>query len=166
MFPLNPFLLEICSWFSDITTYRGMVQCEAWSLTLPDRLSVFKNRVLRKAFEYMQEEVRWELRKQHSKLLHTVHCSPNMISEVRYKGIIWVFPVAYVGEERYVNIILEGKTWQKGTNMNTYKEINYIELSGGNSVGRHQLYSSGCKWRSLVGSCELSIQPLGSIQHK
>jgi len=103
MFPLSPFLLDIliCSWFSEITAYRGIVQCEARSLTLSERLSVFKNRVLRKAFEYVQEELRWGLRKRHSKLLHTVHCSPNMIREVRYKGIIRMFPVACMGEERY-----------------------------------------------------------------
>lgn len=101
MFPLSPFLLDICSCFSNITTYRGMVHCEAQSLTFSERLSVFKNRVLRNTFECMQEEVRWGLRKQHSKLLHTVHWPPDMIRDIRYKGIIWVLPVACMGQERY-----------------------------------------------------------------
>jgi len=44
--------------------------------------------------------------------------------------------------------------------MNAYKEMNYTEISGRNSVGRHKLYLSGCKWKSVEASCELSIQPI------
>jgi len=40
--------------------------------------------------------------------------------------------------------------------------MNYIKIRERNSAGGHELYTSGWKWRSVVGSCE----PLGSTRYK
>jgi hypothetical protein len=59
--------------------------CKTWSLTLREehRLRVFENRVLRRIFGPKRDEVTGEWRKLHSKELHNLHSSPDIIRQVK-----------------------------------------------------------------------------------
>jgi hypothetical protein len=55
--------------------------CETWSLTLREecRLRVFENRVLRRIFGSMRNEVTREWRRLHNKELYALYFSPDII---------------------------------------------------------------------------------------
>jgi hypothetical protein len=55
--------------------------CETWSLTLGEQhgLTVFENRVLRRIFGPMRDEVTGEWRKLHNEELHNLYSFPNII---------------------------------------------------------------------------------------
>ena len=54
--------------------------CETWSLTLREarRLRVYENRVLRRIFYPMRDEVTEEWRKRHNAVLNDLYSSPNI----------------------------------------------------------------------------------------
>jgi hypothetical protein len=59
--------------------------CETWSFTLREehRLRVFENRVLRRIFGPMRDEVTGEWKKLHSEELHNLYTSPDIIRQVK-----------------------------------------------------------------------------------
>jgi hypothetical protein len=59
--------------------------CETWSLTLrvEHRLRVFKNRVVRKIFGPVREDVIGDQRKLHREELHDLYFSPDVIWVIR-----------------------------------------------------------------------------------
>jgi hypothetical protein len=65
--------------------------CETWSLTLKEkhRLSMFENRVQRRKFGPKRDEVTGEWRKLHSEELHNMYSSPNIIRQIKSRGIKW-----------------------------------------------------------------------------
>jgi hypothetical protein len=73
------------------------------------RLRVFENRVLRKIFGPRRDEVRGEWRKLHNEELHNLYSSPNIIRQVKSRGMRWAGHVARLREERKVYKVLVGK---------------------------------------------------------
>jgi hypothetical protein len=75
--------------------------CETWSVTLREehRLRVFENRVLRRIFEPMRDEVAEEWRKLHNEELHDLYSSPSIIRIIKSQGMRWAGHVARRGEE-------------------------------------------------------------------
>ena len=73
--------------------------CETWSLTLREerRLRVFENRVLRKVFGPMRDEVTGKWRKLHNKELSDLHSLPNIVWVVKSRIMRWVGHVARMG---------------------------------------------------------------------
>jgi hypothetical protein len=59
--------------------------CETWSLVLREehRLRVFENRVLRRIFGPMWEEVMGEWSKLHNEELHNLYSSPDIIRQIK-----------------------------------------------------------------------------------
>jgi hypothetical protein len=59
--------------------------CETWSLTLREehRLRVFENRVLRRIFGRMRDEVTGEWRKLHNEELHEMYSSPSIVRIIK-----------------------------------------------------------------------------------
>jgi hypothetical protein len=72
--------------------------CETYSLTLRKEhtLSVFKNRVLRKPFGPMREEVAGGWEKLHNGNLHKFHTSPNIIRVCKSRNMRWT------GRHKYI----------------------------------------------------------------
>jgi hypothetical protein len=85
--------------------------CETWSLTLREEhmLRVFENRVLRRIFRPMRDEVTGECRKLLSEELHILYSSPNIIRQIKSMRLRWVGHVARMEEERKVLKVLMGK---------------------------------------------------------
>jgi hypothetical protein len=84
--------------------------CETWSLTLREehRLRVFENRVLRRIFGPMRDEVTGEWRKLHSGELHNLYSPPD-IRQMKSRRMRWAGHVARMGEGRDVYRVLAGK---------------------------------------------------------
>jgi hypothetical protein len=64
--------------------------CETWSVTLREehRLRMFGNRVLRRIFGPKRDEVMGEWRKLHNRELHNLHCSPDIIEQIKSRRMI------------------------------------------------------------------------------
>jgi hypothetical protein len=84
---------------------------ETWSLTSREehRLRVFENGVLRRIFGPKRDEVTGELRKLHSRELHNLYSSPDIVTLIISRRMRWAGHVARVGEERTVYRVLVGK---------------------------------------------------------
>jgi hypothetical protein len=85
--------------------------CETWSLTLREkhRLRVFENRVLRRIFGPMKDEVTGEWRKLHNGELHNLYSSPDIVRQIKSRRMRWAGHVARMGEGRNVYRVLVGK---------------------------------------------------------
>jgi hypothetical protein len=90
--------------------------CETWSLTLREehRLWVFENWVLRRIFGPKKDEVTGQWRKLHNGELHNCYSLPDIIRQIRSRGMRWV-DVARMGEGRNMYRVLVGKPQGKGT---------------------------------------------------
>ena len=84
---------------------------ETWLLTLREerRLKVFENRVLRRIFGPMRDEVTGEWRKLHNEEINGLYSSPNIVRVIKSRRIRWLGHVARLGERRGVYRILVGK---------------------------------------------------------
>jgi hypothetical protein len=89
--------------------------CETWSLTLRQehRLRVFENRVLRRIFGPMRDDVTGDWRKLHNEELHNLYSSPNVIRIIKTKRMRWAGHVGRLGEKRNTYRILVGKPEEK-----------------------------------------------------
>jgi hypothetical protein len=76
--------------------------CETLSLTLREehRLRVFENRVLRRIFGPMRDEVTGEWRKLHNEELHNCTHPPDIITQFKSRRMRLAGHVARMGEER------------------------------------------------------------------
>jgi hypothetical protein len=65
--------------------------CETWSLTLREqhRLRVFENKVLRRIFGPIRDEVRGGWRKLHNEELHNLCSSPSIIRMIKCRRMRW-----------------------------------------------------------------------------
>ena len=80
--------------------------CETWSLTLRKerRLSVFENRVLRRIFRPMGDEVTGGWRKLHIEELNILYSSPNNFRVIKSRRMRWLDHVARLGWKRYIQV--------------------------------------------------------------
>jgi hypothetical protein len=85
--------------------------CDTWSLTLREehRPRVIENRVLRRIFGPKMDDVTEEERKLHSKELHILYSSPNIIRQIKSRRMRWAGHVARMGEKRKMYRVLVGK---------------------------------------------------------
>jgi hypothetical protein len=76
--------------------------CQTWSLTLREqhKLRVFENRVLRRMFGPKRDEVTGEWRNLYSGELHNLYSSPDIIRQIKSRGMRWAGHVARTGEGR------------------------------------------------------------------
>jgi hypothetical protein len=71
------------------------------------RLREFENRVLRRIFGPMRDEVTREWRKLHNEELNDLYCSPNIVRVIKTRRMRWAGRVA-LGERRGVYRVLGG----------------------------------------------------------
>jgi hypothetical protein len=70
---------------------------------------VFENRVLRRIFGPMKDEVTGEWRKLHNGELHNLYSSPDIIGQIKSRRMRWAGHVARMGEGRNVYRVLVEK---------------------------------------------------------
>jgi hypothetical protein len=70
---------------------------------------VFENKVLRRIFGPKSDEVTGEWRKLRSEEFYILYSSPNIVRQIKSKGMRWAGHVACMGEERKVYSVLVGK---------------------------------------------------------
>jgi len=75
---------------------------ENWSFILREecRLRMFENRVLRRIFGPMRNEVTWEWRTLHNEVLYDLYSSPNLIWDIKSRIMRLVGHVACVEDGR------------------------------------------------------------------
>jgi hypothetical protein len=71
---------------------------------------MFENRVLRRIFGTMREEVTGELRKLYNEERNDLYCSPNIVRVIKSRRIRLAGHVACMGERRGVYRVLVGKS--------------------------------------------------------
>jgi hypothetical protein len=71
-------------------------------------LWVFGNRVLRRIFGPIRDEVTGEWRQLHNEELNDLYCSPTIVQVIKLRRMRWVGHVAYMGEGRGVYRVLVG----------------------------------------------------------
>jgi hypothetical protein len=73
------------------------------------RLRAFENSVLRRIFGSSRDKMRGKWRKLHSKELHILYSSPNIITQIKSKLMGWAGRVVRMGQERKVYKVLVRK---------------------------------------------------------
>jgi hypothetical protein len=118
---------------------------------------VFENRVLRRIFEPKRDEVTGEWRKLHNGDLHNLYSSPNIIRQMKSRGMRWAGYVARMREERIVYEVLVGKLegkrplrrprrrWKNGIKM-------YLREIGWGGVEWIHLAQERDRWRAVVNA--------------
>jgi hypothetical protein len=99
-----------------ITVYRTinlpvvLYGCETWLLTLREerRLRVFENRVLRRIFGPMRDDVTWEWRMLQNEI-NELYTSPKIVWVTKSRRMRWVGYVACMGKRRGAYRFLVGK---------------------------------------------------------
>jgi hypothetical protein len=76
--------------------------CEPWSLTLKEehRLGLFDIRVMKRIFGPRRDEVTGERKMLHSRELHNMCLSTDIIKRIKSRRMRWTGHVARMGEER------------------------------------------------------------------
>jgi hypothetical protein len=84
---------------------------ETWSLILGEenRLRVFENRVLRRIFGPMKDEVTGEWRKLHNEELRDLYSSPSIARMVKSRRMGWAGHVARMGEKSNTYMLMVRK---------------------------------------------------------
>jgi hypothetical protein len=84
---------------------------ETWSLKLREehRLMVFENRVLRRIFGPMRDEVTGQWKKLHNGEFNILYSTPDIIRQMKSRRMRWAGHVVRMGEGRNVYRVLVGK---------------------------------------------------------
>jgi hypothetical protein len=72
--------------------------CETWSLILRQKLRVFENKVLKRAFGPKRDEVTGGRRKLHNEEFHNLYSSPSIFRVVKSRRMRWAGHVARMAE--------------------------------------------------------------------
>jgi hypothetical protein len=117
--------------------------CKSWSITLREecRLRVFKNRMLKKIFRPTNGEVMGDYERLRNKELCALYTSPN---------IIWVIKSRTM-RDNLEDLCRDGRIILKW-------------IFTRNGMGRHGLDCTGSGHRLVVGACDCSNEPSGSIK--
>jgi hypothetical protein len=119
-----------------------------------------------KLFEPKRDEVTGGWRKLHNEELHDLYSSPSIVRVIKARRMRWSGHVVRMGEVRGAYSILVGRPerrrplgrprhrWEDNIKMNL-REIGF---------GGCGLDSFGSGYRQVVGSCEHSNEPSGSIK--
>jgi hypothetical protein len=126
---------------------------------------VFENRVLRRIFGPMRDEVTGDCRKLHNEKLHHLYSSPDIIRQIKSKRMRSVGHVARMRVERKFYKVLVGKPVGKrplgrprrGWKNVITKDIREIGLGGG--VDWFLLAQDRDQWRFAL-SAEMNLQVL------
>jgi hypothetical protein len=88
-----------------------LYSCEALSFTLREehRLRVFENRVLRRIFGPMRNQVTGEWRRLHNKELNALYSPPNIFRVIKLRRMAWAGHMSHVWEGRGTYRVLVGK---------------------------------------------------------
>jgi hypothetical protein len=88
-----------------------LYECETWSLALREeyRLRGFENRVLRRIFGPMRDEVSGGWRKLLNEKLHNLYSLPSIIRMIEPRRMRWAGHVPQIRENRNAYRILVGK---------------------------------------------------------
>jgi hypothetical protein len=128
---------------------------------------VFENRVLRRIFGPKRGEVTGHWRKLHNEELHNFYSSPDIIRQVKSRGMRWAGHVARMREERKVYKVLVGKPegkrplgrprrrWEDGIRM----DLREIGLGG--DVDWIRLAQDRDRWRAVL-SAVMNLRVLAS----
>jgi hypothetical protein len=118
---------------------------------------VFENRVLRRIFGPMRDEVMGEWRKLRNEELRDLYSSPSIIRKIKSRRMIWAGHVARMGEKRNAYRVLVGKPegkrplgrprrmWVDNIRM----DLGEVGCSDVNWIG---LAQDRNRWRALVNS--------------
>jgi hypothetical protein len=95
----------------NIRIYKVVVlyDCETWSLALREEHRVLENRVLRRIFGRMRDEVTRGRRKLHNEDLRDLYSSPTKIRMMTSRRMRWAGHVGRMGEKRNAYRLLVGK---------------------------------------------------------
>jgi hypothetical protein len=85
--------------------------CEAWCLTLrkKQKLTVFEDRVLKKIFGPMKDQVTGEWRRLHNEELYALYSSLNIIWVIKSKRASWVGHMTCLGIRGTAYKVLVGR---------------------------------------------------------
>ena len=129
---------------------------DTWSLTLREdrRLSVLKNRVLRRTFGSKRDEVPAERGKLYNEELDELYSSPNIIWMIKLRRMRWAGHVAYNGERRGEYRVLVGKRalgrprhrWEDSIKMDLQ------EVGWGGGTDWIDLAQDRDRWQALVNA--------------
>jgi hypothetical protein len=85
----------------------------SFTLKKEHRLRIFDNKVLRKIFGSMKDEVTGQWRKLHKEELYDLHFSPNIIPAIKSRRMKWQGRVPCMGSRRDAYRILIGDLGEK-----------------------------------------------------
>jgi hypothetical protein len=106
---------------------------------------VFENRVLRGIFGPKGDDVTGEWRKLHSGELHNLYSSPDIIRQIKSRGMRWAGHVARMGEGRNVYRVLVGEPKGKG-----HLEDQGVDGRMGSKWTLGRLVGGGVEWIQLA----------------
>jgi hypothetical protein len=126
------------------------------------RLRVFEHRMLRRVFEPKRDKVTGEWRKLHNEELNDRYSLRNIVQVVKSRRMRWAGHVVRMGEERGVHRVLVGKPeGKRSLGRPRHRWEDNIK------IGLQEVGGGGGDWMELgqvVGTCEYSKEPLGSIK--
>ena len=124
------------------------------------RLRVSENSVLRTVFGPKRDGVTGERRKLHNKELNDLYLSPSTVWVIKLKRMGWAGHVVRMGERRGVYRILVGKPdGKRPLGRPSCRWLHNIKMD------LQEVGCGGMDWIKLVGTCECSNEPLGSIKY-
>jgi hypothetical protein len=121
------------------------------------RLRVFENRVLRRIFGPMRDEVTGEWRKLHNEELHDLYSLPSIIRIIKSRRMRWTGHVERMGEKRHAYRLLVGRPeGKRPLGRPRRRWVDYIRMDLG-EVGWGDVDWSGLaqdrnRWRAVVNS--------------
>jgi len=133
--------------------------CATWSVSLREEhgLREFENRVLRRIFGPMRDEVTGKWRKLHSKELYDLYSWPLNIRVIKSRKLWWAGHVARMWERRGAYSVLVGRP--EGKN-----HLEDLDIDG--RIILKCMFRSGMGWHALVRSDSGQGQVAGACESR